>query len=287
MPYLVSTVITNAQSVADVANTNFFTANDALLSAQSCFEEVYALYCRGGDDYFLNSYYFTNGDFIPDPGRQYAYTLALPQDFYRLRMLQFSGLNAGNMYQPVTKVSTDQFGNSGIIPHYRPIGQTPPGNKWSSTTTYATGNYIYYVDTGLTTPRSAIYKAAQASTNQVPANNGVVNTTYWTLVASSNNGYLTIYDPQGYPNWCMWYYPIQVPLTSSSDLQAIFPNNIVPEIFVYSMACDIRRKQKLDIALYEKRRTELFDALKLQLIRDDHKAEMIKNEFSQGFAPYI
>jgi hypothetical protein len=97
--------------------------------------------------------------------------------------------------------------------------------------------------------------------------------------------YIAIYDPAQFTNFCFWYYPRPITLTTTTDLQ--YPYNMIPEIMAYQAAIEIRRKQKADTAPWEKRKQELLMSMSAQISRDDSHGEPIKNQFGQGFAPYI
>ena len=96
---------------------------------------------------------------------------------------------------------------------------------------------------------------------------------------------LVLYTQNTYQNWCLFYYPMPVTLTTSTDLT--YPKSMVPEIMAYQLAADIRRKQNLDYGDKLQRRDELVATMVRQLDRDDAKAESPKNVFAQGFAPYV
>lgn len=96
---------------------------------------------------------------------------------------------------------------------------------------------------------------------------------------------LKIYDPVGYPTYYMLYYPAAATLTTATDLA--YPSNMVPQIMSYQIAIEIRRKQKLPVEEYEKRRDELKTTMIKNLPRDDFKTEKPKNEFATGFNNFI
>ena len=96
---------------------------------------------------------------------------------------------------------------------------------------------------------------------------------------------IAVYDPAQYQNYCLWYYPRPITLTTATDLQ--YPYNMIPEVMAYQAAIEIRRKQKADTSAWEKRKAELMQSMALQMSRDDSHGEPIKNQFAQGFAPYI
>ena len=217
---LVSAIISNGQTIADVPNTSFYTAAEALNDAQYAWIDLYALLTENNDDYFATELYIPFASVTADSNRVYTYTYALPADFYRLRMLQYQANGGSQTYYPFQKMTTEDYGNTQNGPAYRMIGAN-----------------------------------------------------------------LKIYDPVNYPQYYMLYYPTPATLTAATDLS--YPNNMVPQIMSYQIAIEIRRKQQLDVALYEARRNELRQTMVHQLSRDDFKVEKPKNEFAQGFAPYI
>ena len=95
---------------------------------------------------------------------------------------------------------------------------------------------------------------------------------------------LKIYDPVGYPTYYMLYYPSAATLATSTDLA--YPSNMIPQIMSYQIAIEIRRKQKLPVEDYEKRRDELKATMTKNLPRDDFKTEKPKNEFALGANMY-
>jgi hypothetical protein len=97
--------------------------------------------------------------------------------------------------------------------------------------------------------------------------------------------YIAIYDPSSYPKYCLWYYPRPITLATSDDI--IYPYNMIPEIMAYQVAAEIRRKQKADITAWTNRINELYSTMSQQMSRDDSHGEPIKNQFANGFAPYI
>jgi hypothetical protein len=108
-----------------------------------------------------------------------------------------------------------------------------------------------------------------------------MNTPGYRVVGQSIN----IYDPDHWPNWCIWYYPQPVTLTTSTDL--IYPLSMIPEIMAYQVAVEIRRKQNIDFKPKQERRDEMWKAMEKQMHRDEAKAENTRNVFANGFAPYI
>jgi hypothetical protein len=272
---------TDGLLISDVPNTNFYGQADALISLQSAVRDVWKIYTEANDDYLMTSIYMTQSTFIVDGTRQYTYYYALPTDLYRLRLFQFGGQVVGTQYAAVQKATIENFGNTQQTPCYRMVGQTPAAPTYVATSTYTTGQYVYSA--------GIVYTAAQA----VPVSTAPPNATYWTAATLNPTGYLAIYDPVGYQNWALWYYPQPITVSlnvaggTGTDLGAFFPDNLEPRIFAYQIAIDIRRKQKLDTTLYEARRNEILGTLMGSMHRDDNKPEPIKDVFSQGFGPYF
>lgn len=117
---LVSQIITNGRSWADVPNTNFFTAADALTTVQTSWQQIYEKLCEWNDDYFVTQVYTTLSSFTPDTNRTFFYNYTLPADFYRLRLVQYQP--DGQLYFPVAKMTLENFGNIQDSPAYRLMG---------------------------------------------------------------------------------------------------------------------------------------------------------------------
>jgi hypothetical protein len=101
----------------------------------------------------------------------------------------------------------------------------------------------------------------------------------------SNGGQLAIYSQVQYPNWALWYIPAPITLLTSTDLT--YPYSMIPEIMSYQVAIEIRRKQNVDYKDKEARRNELIKTMKLQMLRDENRAETVKNVFNEGFGAYV
>jgi hypothetical protein len=97
--------------------------------------------------------------------------------------------------------------------------------------------------------------------------------------------YIAVYDPSSYQSYCIWYYPRPITVNVNTDL--VYPYNMIPELMAYQVAIEIRRKQKADIGPWMARKQELMGAMLSQMSRDDSHGEPIKNQFANGFAPYI
>jgi hypothetical protein len=119
---LVSTIISNALSKADVSNQNFYSASDQLFDVQIAWEKIYAFLCENDDDYFCTSLYIPSSSFTADANRTHMYLYSLPADFFRLRLFSYLG-NTGNLfYSPCQKMDTLNFGNTQNAPAYRLMG---------------------------------------------------------------------------------------------------------------------------------------------------------------------
>jgi len=121
---LVSTIITNAMSKADISNQNFYPQNDQLFDAQLCYNEMYELMAENDDDYFVTQVYLTPGtDFTSDANRESVFIYTLPDDFFRLRMLSYHA-QGGGYFLPCYKMDVNNFGNTQSSPGYRLVGST-------------------------------------------------------------------------------------------------------------------------------------------------------------------
>jgi hypothetical protein len=152
---LVSSIISNAMSKADIANQNFYTSNDQLFDAQLAWEEIYTLLTENDDDYFVTSVYITPSvSFTSDSNRTSIYLYPLPADFYRLRMISYKGLTGG-YYIPCSKMDVMNFGYTQSTPAYRIVGQNIEIYDPYSYTSY---NFWYYpAPAALTTATNIIY----------------------------------------------------------------------------------------------------------------------------------
>jgi hypothetical protein len=105
-------------SLADVPNTNFFTAAEQLFAVQLSWKDIYSILCDNSDDYFVTPLYLNSSTFTADANRQYTYLYAVPTDFYRLRLFQYKTAS-GSQFLPMSKMSIETFGNSQQTPGYR------------------------------------------------------------------------------------------------------------------------------------------------------------------------
>lgn len=289
--YTTYQVYTNALLVADIPNTSYWTQADALGSLQKAQRYVYALYCSADDDYFRTDTYINSSSFLQDGTRQYMNYYPLPSDFYRLRLLQYQNVYGGLSapFRNADKMTGQNYGNTQNVPAYRMIGQNLPSYNYLVNQTYPSGQYVS--GTSAYGGVSTVWQASQT----VPSGGAYAppNASYWTPVAPNVNGYLAIYDPVGYQSWALAYYPqppaitINVAGTTGTDIGANYPDNLVPEIFVYQMAVDIRIKAKVPADDISGQLQGMLKTLDAAMLKDNNKPEPIKDVFATGFAPWV
>jgi hypothetical protein len=157
---LVSTIISKGLSYAALPATNFFTAQDQLDAVQQGWEEIYSALCKGNSDYFVMTVYPTLSAFTPDANRQFLYNYALPSDFFHLRLFQYQ--NNAQTFQPIEKMTIENFGNTQAQLGYRLVGT----NLALYTITPYTNFCIWYypvaatlsTSTDLTYPQTVIFE---------------------------------------------------------------------------------------------------------------------------------
>jgi len=113
---LASAIIAHARSIANVPNTSFFTATDALYSINESYKDLYSILTRENDDFFCTVVTVATSSMTADTTREHVYKYTLPATFYRLRLLQ---QHQGQQWVGATKLTLEQFGNSGQTPGYR------------------------------------------------------------------------------------------------------------------------------------------------------------------------
>lgn len=94
---------------------------------------------------------------------------------------------------------------------------------------------------------------------------------------------LELYNPNAVGGFAIFYYPSPTALTLSPDVDVVYPNSLIPEIMSLQVAIEIARKQKIDPSLWEARKMEVMETFKSQIVRDENKAETIKDTFRGGF----
>ena len=119
---LVSTIIANAMSKADLQNQSFYTQNDQIMDVQLAWNQMYELFMENDDDFFVTSLYLTPSvAFSLDTNRVSLYIYPIPSDFSRLRMLSYQSLTGG-YFIPCKKMDTLNFGYTSQTPAYRLVG---------------------------------------------------------------------------------------------------------------------------------------------------------------------
>jgi hypothetical protein len=288
---LVSTIITNGQALADVPNTSFYTASEALFAVQLAWEQVYAFLASNNDDYFVTPLYLnrtveTTGTFN---GTDTVTGIPSTTGMYGGTVIAGTYITAGTTIGSVdssTQITMSDVatGNgSGTITAYNVTDDT---NR-TFASLIDTTNVGMFAD-GFFRLRMIQYQGMGGNNAYLPVQKMTIENFGNTQNAPAyrfEGPYIAIYDPAGYTKYCLWYYPRPVTLITTTDLS--YPYNMIPEVMAYQLAAEIRRKQKADVAPWTSRVQELYASMAMQMSRDDSHGEPIKNQFAQGFAPYI
>jgi hypothetical protein len=294
---LVSTIITNGMSLADVPNTSFFSASESLFAVQLAWEQVYAFLATNNDDYFATQIYIdrttvTTGDIAT--GSPIITNVADTTKVFSGLPISDGGVNIpdGTLVLTVgaTSVTMDTNATGTLATSTitvqnmvedpdRPFVSGILIRGDAADSMFPDGFYrlrmIQYQGMG----GSNQYQTVSKMTIENYGN--TQNTPAYRMIGPI----IAVYDPAGYERYCLWYYPRPDTLITTTDLD--YPYNMIPEIMAYQVAAEIRRKQKADIAPWTSRVNELYASMALQMSRDDSHGEPIKNQFAQGFAPYI
>lgn len=114
---LTSEIIAIGRSQANVPNTNFFTDQDALRSANMAWKQIYEEIAMNNDDSFVTVFPIPSLTAVSNRPNTYTYDFsAISGGMFRLRLLQF---NNGQVWSPVPKMSLEEFGNPQYTPGYR------------------------------------------------------------------------------------------------------------------------------------------------------------------------
>jgi len=105
---LTSEIIAYGRSMANIPSTNFFTDEDALRAVNSSWKDIYSVLTLEDDDYFVTSLRLSQADFTPYEGRENTYIYSLPDDFFRLRLVQYAG--SGSWFS-LEKMTLTGFGS--------------------------------------------------------------------------------------------------------------------------------------------------------------------------------
>lgn len=116
--YTSSSLIERARSLADLANVKFITYDDELQSLNESYRDVYNWLTNANDDYFIKTAIITLTH--SDPTRPGSYLEDLPEDFYKLRFIDF--LDQGH-WSKMRKFSLEARDTSGSSPRYRFLGK--------------------------------------------------------------------------------------------------------------------------------------------------------------------
>lgn len=288
---LVSTIIANGLLLADVPNVSFYSAAESLFAVQLAWEQIYAFLATNNDDYFLTPIYIKNAITTTGTTNGTAVITAIPTT---AGMYAGTGITGTLIPDGTTILSVDSLTKitlsavatgSATLSSIIVTNMVPDTNRTytslidTTTGMFADGFYrlrlIQYQGMGGTIGYYPVQKMSIENFGNTQ------NTPAYRFEGTK----IAIYDPATYTNYCLWYYPRPVTLATTTDL--VYPYNMIPEIMAYQVAAEVRRKQKADVAPWTSRVQELYGSMALQSSRDDSHGEPIKNQFGQGFAPYI
>lgn len=115
----VSTIIARARDLADITGSSFFSSSEEYASLNESYRDLYEQILNAEDDYFAEEWDFLFSDLTAIDGQVFAYTLAVPADFYRLRTLQYQLNNRWpsiDKFNPINEAQIDKAS-------YRIIGE--------------------------------------------------------------------------------------------------------------------------------------------------------------------
>src|SRR5512134_228763 len=98
MTYTARGLVDQARSIADLQNSKNITYADEVNLLNEAYREMYSRYTESSGDYYLEEYLFTIDSSMVDPTQPNgtAYLVDLPEDFYKIRFLDFA--LGGNWY---------------------------------------------------------------------------------------------------------------------------------------------------------------------------------------------
>ena len=284
---LVSAIIANAMSKANIANVNFYSATDQLFDAQLAWEEIYNLLTENDDDYFVTSLYIAPTTILK--GTIAAGGLST---ITTTTSLAATGLQAGmSITDSAGVVGTGNTIASITLPYTITLTNAAAGASAGDTFTVtaftADSNrqyvYIYPLTTDFYRLRMFSYQSG-ATGKFLPCDKmDTMNFGYsqncpaYRIVGSN----LELYDPYNYNLYNLWYYPQVATLTTSTSLS--YPNTALDEYMVWRIAADIRLKQNQDDNLQRTRANNIMETMKRQISRDDFRAQKPKDVFTSGF----
>lgn len=116
----VATIIARARQLAEIEGAAYFSTAEEYASLNESYRDVYEKILDSDDDYFLEDWAFAMAALTPDPIQARAFTIALPVDFYRLRVLQYQ---SGQTFRTIYKFAPQEEPQSGVSPSYRLRGE--------------------------------------------------------------------------------------------------------------------------------------------------------------------
>ena len=268
---LVSTIITNAQSKADIANQNFYSAADALFDAQLAWETIYELLMENDDDYFVNSYYIA-------PTTKVVGTIVGGglSTITTTTSLANTGITAGQSITDSAGVVGTTNTIASITLPYTITLTTPASGAAAADTfsipifvadSYRNSVYVYPVPTDFFRLRLFQYQGQSQGYFQPCSKMDNLNFAYTQQSPAyrmvGNN--IVIYDPYGMSLYNLWYYPAAATLQTTTNLT--YPANVLFEFMVWQIAADIRRKQNMAPDIQQGRADELMQKIKKQIHR--------------------
>lgn len=287
---LVSDVITMAQNLANVPNTSFWTATEQLQQANLAWKQIYAYLAQNDDDYFCTVVYTPGGSATANVLTLVgSVTSASPT----VTLSSTTGLNNGmtvtdtSGYVPAGTQILSVNSSTEITLSENATG-TYPLDSLTFTYFVADANRAYTYVAPLPPDffrlRLMQYVSSTGTITYLPFYKMTIqnfantqNSPGYRIVGTN----LEVYDPNNYSNYCMWYYPAPVVLTTSSPLT--YPSNFFPEAMAYLMAAEIRRKQHSDPALWTQKAGEIMGSMIQQKSRDDATAVAPKNIFDDYY----
>lgn len=116
----VANIIARARQLADIEGSAYFSSAEEFASLNESYRDIYEQILSANDDYFIEEWDFSFIALTPDPIQNRAFTIALPVDFYRLRVLQYQ---SGETYRTINKFAPQEEPQAGVTPTYRLRGQ--------------------------------------------------------------------------------------------------------------------------------------------------------------------
>jgi len=116
----VQAIIDRARELADINNSSFFSSSEELASINESYRDIYEQILNSDDDYFATDWAFLLAALTAVSQNTGMYTIALPNGFYRMRVLQYkSGERwpSVDKYNPQNEAELDN-------PSYRLKGST-------------------------------------------------------------------------------------------------------------------------------------------------------------------